>query len=120
MTTSTATGRRRQLFSPVPERNGSAKSSPIATTGPVSISGVSIYAGSSANAEKNQRKKKSGRGTVWMIVGSGWPFGPMGPKTAAHATQARMMSPAKTRSAAPRRERTARRRLRPAPRTRSR
>jgi hypothetical protein len=33
MTLNTATGRRRGLFSPVPERNGRTKSRAIATTG---------------------------------------------------------------------------------------
>src|SRR5271168_2828052 len=79
----TEKGRRRQLFSPVPERKGSANNSPMTATGPVSIRKVSVHGGNSANSENSHRKKKSGRGTVWMIVGSGWPFGPIGPSTAA-------------------------------------
>src|SRR5579862_4513253 len=71
-------GRRNQLFSPVGEMKGNAKSSPMTATGPVSIRTVSVHGGKSANSENSQRKKKSGRGTVWMIVGSGWPLGPIG------------------------------------------
>src|SRR5277367_13519 len=75
ITITTENGRRRQLFSPVPEMKGRAKMSPITATGPVSISTVSVHGGNSANNENSQRKKKSGRGTVWIIVGSGWPLG---------------------------------------------
>ena len=71
----TENGRRRQLFSPVPEMNGTANSRPIAATGPVSIRKVSVHGGSNANNENSHRKKKSGRGTVWMIVGIGLAVG---------------------------------------------
>src|SRR5208282_765612 len=83
ITITTEKGRRRQLFSPVPEMKGKAKMSPMTATGPVSIRTVSVHGGSNANSENSQRKKKSGRGTVSMIVGSGWPLGPIGPATAA-------------------------------------
>src|ERR1700693_1444345 len=98
ITITTEKGRRRQLFSPVGEMKGTAKISPMTATGPVSIRKVSVHGGNSANNENSQRKKKSGRGTVCMIVGSGWPFGPMGPATAATTTKLRIISPAKTRS----------------------
>ena len=68
------------------------------TTGPTSRTAVSIQGGSSAATEKIQRKKKSGLGTVWMIVGSGSPLGPKGPKIAAHATTASTSRPENTRS----------------------
>src|ERR1700685_2328260 len=98
ITITTEKGRRRQLFSPVPEMKGSAKRPALTATGPVSISTVSVYGGSNANSENSHRKKKSGRGTVWMIVGSGWPLGPIGPSTAATTSRLNIMSPAKTRS----------------------
>jgi hypothetical protein len=43
-------GRRRALFSPVLERNGSANRRPMPTTGAVSKRKVSRYGGSNANA----------------------------------------------------------------------
>src|SRR5208282_2878948 len=67
MTITTEKGRRRQLFSPVPEMKGMANRSAITATGPVSIRKVSVHGGNSANSENSHRKKKSGRGTVWMI-----------------------------------------------------
>src|SRR5208283_4951278 len=91
MTITTEIGRRRQLFSPVPEMNGTANSSPMTATGPVSIKKVSVHGGSNANSENSHRKKKSGRGTVWIIVGSGWPLGPIGPSTAATTSRARII-----------------------------
>ncbi len=57
-TTSTATGRRRQLFSPVPEISGNAIKKPIATAGPIISSTVSMFGGKSASAEKAHRKKE--------------------------------------------------------------
>src|SRR5579862_8639447 len=77
---STAIGRRFQLFSPSPEKNGSASKTINAITGPINRAGVSISGGSSESTAYNHRKKKSGRGAVWMIVGSGCPLGPKGPK----------------------------------------
>ena len=68
--------------------NGTANSSPITATGPVSIRKVSVHGGNNANSENSQRKKKSGRGTVWMIVGSGWPLGPIGPSIGGDHEQA--------------------------------
>ena len=41
----TAIGRRRQLFSPSPERNGSKTRNPMATTGPMRRAGVSMEGG---------------------------------------------------------------------------
>ena len=81
----TATGRRRQLFSPSPARNGSASSARMPMTGPTSSAKVSSSGGISASAAKIQRKKKSGLGTVSIIVGSGAPVGPKGPNQAEHA-----------------------------------
>ena len=49
-TASTATGRRFQLFSPVPAKNGTRKSTAIAITGPMRITTVSVHGGSSANS----------------------------------------------------------------------
>jgi len=60
----TAMGRRSQLFSPVPEINGNAIKNPTPIRGPTMSKGVSNLAGSSASAAKDQRKKKSGRGTA--------------------------------------------------------
>ena len=57
ITVSTATGRRRQLFSPSPERSGSASSARIPTTGPTSRTAVSIRAAAAPKTEKIQRKK---------------------------------------------------------------
>src|ERR1700722_444464 len=98
ITITTENGRRRQLFSPVGEMKGNAKMSPMTATGPVSIRKGSVHGGNSANSENSQRKKKSGRGTVWMMVGSGWPLGPIGPATAATTSRLNIISPAKTRS----------------------
>ena len=56
-TVNTAIGRRRQLFSPSPERNGSRSSATIATTGPISSAGVSSDGGSSESSAYSQRKK---------------------------------------------------------------
>jgi hypothetical protein len=56
MTLNTATGRRRGLFSPVPDRNGRTKSSAIAMTGATSRRKVSKYAGSRANSANSDRK----------------------------------------------------------------
>ena len=97
-TASTDIGRAFQLFSPVPNRNGSPNKSPMPTTGATRMSAVSIHGGSSAKAANSDRKKKSGRGTVRMSVGSGTPLGPIGPKIAAQATTERIVIPAKTRS----------------------
>src|SRR5262245_55419786 len=94
----TDTGRRRQLFSPVPDSNGRAIKNPIPTTGPTNSRKVSISGGRSANAAKIHRKKKSGRGTVSTTVGSGAPLGPNGPKTAAHTTTAKITIPENTKS----------------------
>src|SRR6185503_9703465 len=97
-TVRTAIGRRFQLFSPSPETKGSASSAKIAITGPINITGVSSDGGSRDSTAYNHRKKKSGRGTVWIIEGSGWPFGPYGPKYAAHAVIERRTRPEKTAS----------------------
>ena len=94
----TATGRRRQLFSPSPAKNGSASSTAIPMTGPTSSAKVSMCGGISASAAKIQRKKKSGLGTVSIIVGSGAPVGPNGPNQTEHPITASVMSPAKTTS----------------------
>ena len=91
-------GRRRQLFSPSPERKGSNKSTPIPMTGAISKNGVSSCGGSKESRAYNHRKKKSGRGTVWIIVGSGWPVGPKGPRMTAQKATASRMQPAKIRS----------------------
>ena len=56
ITPSTATGRRFQLFSPVPARNGTARRSAIARGGPMSSSAVSVHGGSRANSAKRARK----------------------------------------------------------------
>ena len=56
MTPSTATGRRFQLFSPVPAMNGMTKSRPMAMGGPSSMSTVSVYGGRSAKRENSARK----------------------------------------------------------------
>src|ERR1700676_5133867 len=93
MTITTEKGRRRQLFSPVPEMKGRPNSHPMTATGPVSIRTVSVQGGNSANSENSHRKKKSGRGTVWMIVGSGGPFGPIGPAMAATMSRLNIISP---------------------------
>src|SRR5215472_6465831 len=85
---STEPGRRSQLFSPVPDRKGSAKRKPIATTGPTRRMKVSVHGGRSAKRAKSHKKKKLGRGAVSTTVGSGKPRGPWGPKSAAHAKTA--------------------------------
>ena len=54
-----------------------------------------MFGGKRASAANIQRKKKSGTGEVCTMVGSGGPFGPNGPKTAAQTTSARMMMPGK-------------------------
>src|SRR5262249_61042017 len=48
-TARTATGRRFQLFSPVPATKGTRKSAAIASTGPTRITKVSVQGGSKAN-----------------------------------------------------------------------
>src|ERR1041384_5783423 len=53
-TVNTATGRRRQLFSPVPEIRGNASRKPMAITGPTSNRMVSILGGSRASAANAQ------------------------------------------------------------------
>src|SRR5260370_37919395 len=77
---STAMGLRRQLFSPSPKKNGKSRSARIPTTGPMSRAGVSMEGGKKESTAYIHKKKKSGRGAVWMIVGSGGPDGPKGPK----------------------------------------
>jgi hypothetical protein len=56
MTLNTATGRRRGLFSPVPDRKGRIKRNPMAMTGATSSRNVSKYAGSKANRANSDRK----------------------------------------------------------------
>jgi len=56
MTLNTATGRRRGLFSPVPDRNGRTKRNPMAMTGATRRRNVSKYAGSRANSANSDRK----------------------------------------------------------------
>ena len=56
ITPSTATGRRFQLFSPVPARNGTARSSTMASGGPNTRSTVSVHGGRSAKSAKRARK----------------------------------------------------------------
>ena len=56
MTLTTATGRRRALFSPVLERNGTRKRMTMPTTGATRMRTVSMYGGSSAKAENSGRK----------------------------------------------------------------
>src|SRR5271154_7302126 len=94
----TAIGRRFQLFSPSPEKNGSASRTPNAITGPMIRTGVSIAGGSSDSNAYSQRKKKSGRGAVWMTRGSGWPLGPKGPKYSAQTARASRIAPEKIAS----------------------
>src|SRR3984957_6251544 len=77
---STAMGRRFQLFSPSPKMKGKSTSPMITSTGPISSTGVSMDGGSSDSTGESHKKKKSGRGAVWMMVGSGGPEGPNGPK----------------------------------------
>src|ERR1700678_4665998 len=91
ITITTEKGRRLQFFSPVPEMKGSAKRPAMTATGPVSISTVSVHGGSNANSENSHRKKKSGRGTVWMIVGTGVQLAMAGPSTAAEKSRARTL-----------------------------
>src|SRR6516164_11376959 len=50
---------------------------------------VSVLGGSNERTANNHWKGRSGRGLVWMIVGSGTPVGPKGPKKAAHAVTAK-------------------------------
>src|SRR5256885_735322 len=95
---STAIGRRFQLFSPSPEKKGSTSKTINAITGPISRTGVSSDGGSNDKRAKSHRKKKSGRGDVWMTRGSGWPVGPNGPKYRAQAAMARRITPEKTTS----------------------
>src|SRR5437870_2433212 len=90
---STAIGRRFQLFSPSPARKGSASSAAIVTAGPIRRIGVSADGGNSESSAKSQRKKKSGRGAVSMMVGSGVPLGPNGPRTAAQMPIANTIAP---------------------------
>src|SRR4029453_14686804 len=98
MTLSAATGRRRTLFSPSRDRNGTRKRTAIPTAGPTNIRNVSVYGGRSENTENRGREEKSGRGLVSISVGSGGPFGPAGPNTAAQNRSAINRQPAKTRS----------------------
>src|SRR5271163_3882016 len=77
---STAIGLRRQLFSPSPNTYGSNKSTRRTITGPMSSTGVSIDGGKSERTAYSHKKKKSGLGAVSIIVGSGRPDGPNGPK----------------------------------------
>src|ERR1700688_4261563 len=95
---STAIGRRRQLFSPSPDRNGRRSKAPITMTGPMSRAGVSMDGGRKERTAYSHKKKKSGFGEVWMMVGSGWPVGPKGPKNAAQAGTANRINAAKNRS----------------------
>jgi hypothetical protein len=56
-TVKTAIGRRRQLFSPSPERNGSKTRNAIATTGPMRRAGVSIEGGKYDSKPYSHKKK---------------------------------------------------------------
>ena len=116
-------GRRRQLFSPSPERTEAPAAEdrrrPARRAGPAS---PATAAAATATA-KIHRKKKSGRGTVCDDRRIGLPFGPNGPKIAAHATTARTRSAGEDQVLANAPARTARRPLRRArgtPRRRSR
>src|ERR1700735_353310 len=68
---STAMGRRFQLFSPSPEKNGSRSNTINAIVGRISRTGVSSDVGSNDKRAYSHRKKKSGRGAVWITRGSG-------------------------------------------------
>ena len=59
---STATGLRRQLFSPSPKRNGKRRSERIPTTGPMRRAGVSMEAG--RNEEQRRAKGKRNPGAA--------------------------------------------------------
>ena len=56
-TVTTAIGRRRQLFSPSPERKGRRRSAAMPMTGATSRNGVSIEGGSSESSAYSHRKK---------------------------------------------------------------
>ena len=62
-------GRRRQLFSPVLLKNGSAKRMRMTTGGTTRSPKVSMYSGMRAATAKIHMKKKSGRGSVSMSAG---------------------------------------------------
>src|ERR1700742_3436523 len=83
ITENTATGRRHQLFSPTPATNGNATRKATARAGTIRMNGVSMLGGKYESTVYSHRKKKSGFGTVWIMLGSGTPLGPYGPKTAA-------------------------------------
>jgi hypothetical protein len=53
----TAIGRRRQLFSPTPDRNGRTSNAPITIPGPMSSAGVSIDGGRNESTAYNHKKK---------------------------------------------------------------
>src|SRR5260370_40639343 len=67
-TVKTAIGRRRQLFSPSPDRNGSKTRNAITTTGPMKRAGVSIEGGKDDSKPYSHKKKQSGFRAGWRIV----------------------------------------------------
>ena len=69
MTVSTATGRRRQLFSPVLLKNGRAKRIRMTIGGTTSNPKVSMYSGMSAATAKIHMNQTSGRGRVSISAG---------------------------------------------------
>src|SRR5882724_10297194 len=96
--TRTAIGLRFQLFSPSPAKNGSTSMTRMPIIGAINKIGVSAAGGKNESTAYIQRKKESGFGAVWMMVGSGWPPGPKGPRRTAHTAMDNRMKPEKTMS----------------------
>src|SRR5713226_10155390 len=91
-------GLRFQLFSPSPAKKGSANNTARPTAGPINKIGVSAAGGRYDSSAYSHQKKKSGCGAVWMMVGSGCPPGPKGPRKTAQAAIDRSTKPEKRMS----------------------
>src|SRR5262249_59322782 len=91
-------GRRLQVFLSFTGNEGGHRGEARSDGGAVEEEGGFVGRRREGEGAYSQRKKKSGRGAVWMMVGSGWPPGPKGPRKYAQAAIARRIAPEKMMS----------------------
>jgi len=94
----TAIGRRLQLFSPSPAKNGNAMRKRDADGRRDQQNGVSAAGRQIREHRVDTEEESLVSAAVWMIVGSGRPPGPNGPRNAAHAAIESSTTPEKMMS----------------------